>query len=68
MKKQLLTKSVKIAGKVLTLMGFSLVFAACYAPAPYHPEYVIDDDSYYSTEEPVLTDEAAETDTPATAE
>lgn len=58
MKKLLQNKTLKLAGKLLTLMGFSLIFAACYAPAPFEPEPVIDDNLYYHTEEPVVdTDE-----------
>lgn len=65
MKKFFCTSTLRLAGKILTLMGFSLVFAACYAPAPYEPTPVIDGDDYY-IEEPTLqqdesvADESAE--------
>lgn len=59
MKKNLQSKTLKMAGKLLTLMGFSLVFAACYAPAPFEPEPVIDDNLYYHTEEPQAQSDAA---------
>lgn len=60
MSKILQNKTLKLAGKILTLMGFSLIFAACYAPAPFEPEPVIDDNLYYHTEEPTVDTEDAE--------
>lgn len=60
MSKILQNKTLKLAGKILTLMGFSLIFAACYAPAPFEPEPVIDDNLYYHTEEPTVDTEDTE--------
>lgn len=56
MKRIFLNKTVRLAGKILTLMGFSLVFAACYASAPYEPELRIDEDMIYHTDEPSQAD------------
>lgn len=60
MKKIFQNRLVRMTSKILTLMGFSLVFAACYAPAPMEPELIIDDNLYYHTEEPTIENEADE--------
>lgn len=69
MKRIFQSKTIKLAGKILTLMGFSLLFAACYAPAPFEPEPVIDDNLYYHTEEPTVeTDEPLDPDAPGASD